>query len=256
MALASCFTNARLNVKRDLGVRNLQSFVNLCKSMRLDISSGFSSLTSWITLFWIVESSLLPCGRGTLNSFKTPSQLRMVVALWVFLVPDTPPFSDLMGCLKKVKRNALVRNLLRQSNALWIYKPLNSRPTPLQMPTCWQFCSDYSRWSLYGIPCQRFSWWHHSCSCQLKTETGRYEKIPSNERICYFCNSNKTEHEHPFILDCKAYSKIRDIFFSKIELRLPNFKSLSHNNLVAHFMNSSHYLINRQLVYLSRNDSN
>ena len=46
MALASCFKNARLNVKRDLGVRNLQSFVDLCKSMRLDISSGFSSLTS------------------------------------------------------------------------------------------------------------------------------------------------------------------------------------------------------------------
>ena len=155
MALASCFTNARLDVKRDLGVRNLQSFVDLCKSMRLDISSGFSSLTSWITLFSILESSLLPCGRGTLKSFKTPSQLRMVVTLWVFFLPT-----------------------------LFV------------------------------------SWWHHSCSHQLRTETGRYEKIPSNERICSFCNSNKSEDENHFILDCKACSKIRDVFFSKIEFQI------------------------------------
>ena len=69
MALSSCFTNARLNVKRDLGVPNLQSIVDLCESMRLDISSGFFSLTFRITVFSIVESSLLPCGRGTLNIF-------------------------------------------------------------------------------------------------------------------------------------------------------------------------------------------
>ena len=70
MVLASYFTNAWLNVKRVLEVRNLQSIVDLCKSMRLDISSGFFSLTSRITLFSIVESSLLPCGRGTLNIFR------------------------------------------------------------------------------------------------------------------------------------------------------------------------------------------
>ena len=81
MALASCFTSARLNVKRDLGVRNLQSIVDLCKSMRLDISSGFFSLISRITVFSIVESSLLSCGQGALNIFWTPSQLRMMVTL-------------------------------------------------------------------------------------------------------------------------------------------------------------------------------
>ena len=56
MALASCFTYAQLNVKRDLGVRNLQSIVDLCKSMRSEISSGFFSLISRITVFSIVES--------------------------------------------------------------------------------------------------------------------------------------------------------------------------------------------------------
>ena len=31
------------------------------------------------------------------------------------------------------------------------------------------------------------------------------------------CNSNNSEDENHFLLDCKAYSKIRDVFFSKIE---------------------------------------
>ena len=69
MALASYFTNTRLNVKRDLGGQNLQSIVDVCKSMRLDVSSDFFSLTSTITVFSIIESTLLPCWQGTLNIF-------------------------------------------------------------------------------------------------------------------------------------------------------------------------------------------
>ena len=30
---------------------------------------------------------------------------------------------------------------------------------------------------------------------QLRIETGRYENIPRNERICHFCTSNKIEDE-------------------------------------------------------------
>ena len=57
-------------------------------------------------------------------------------------------------------------------------------------------------------------------SHQLRIETGRYEKIPRDERICYFCTGNKTEDENHFLLDCKAYSQIRDVFFSKRENQL------------------------------------
>ena len=63
-----------------------------------------------------------------------------------------------------------------------------------------------------------------SMSSLLKTDSGRYEEIPRNERICSFGNSNKIEDESHFLLDCKADSKIRDIFFSKIELKIPNLK--------------------------------
>ena len=85
-------------------------------------------------------------------------------------------------------------------------------------------------------------------SHQLRIETGRYENIPRNERICHFCTSNKIEDENHFLLDCKAYSQIRDIFFSKLETKIPDFKSLSHDTLISLLMNSSDYLINCQLI--------
>ena len=88
----------------------------------------------------------------------------------------------------------------------------------------------------------------YSVRIQLRIETGRYEKIPRNERICSFCTSNKIEHQNHSLLDCKAYSQIRDIFFSKLETKIPDFKSLSHDTLISLLMNSSDYLINCQLV--------
>ena len=42
-----------------------------------------------------------------------------------------------------------------------------------------------------------------------------------------FFGSNKIEDENHFLLDCKAYSQIRDIFFSKLENEIPDLKSLS-----------------------------
>ena len=85
-------------------------------------------------------------------------------------------------------------------------------------------------------------------SHQLRIETGRYEKIPRDERICYSCTSNKIEDESHFLLECKAYSQIGDTFFSKLETKIPDFKSLSHDTLISLLMNSSDYFINCQLV--------
>ena len=61
-------------------------------------------------------------------------------------------------------------------------------------------------------------------------------------------SQDKIEDENHFLLDCEAYSQIRDIFFSKLETKIPDFKSLSHDTLTSLLMNSSDYLINCQLV--------
>ena len=55
-------------------------------------------------------------------------------------------------------------------------------------------------------------------SRKLRIETGRYDKIPRDERLCSLCNCNKIEDETHFLLDCPSYSSIRDRFFSKILL--------------------------------------
>ena len=56
-----------------------------------------------------------PTSNTELSNIANNIIMKMTVSVFG---PDTPPLSDLTGCLKKVKRNALVRNLLRQSNAL------------------------------------------------------------------------------------------------------------------------------------------
>ena len=43
--------------------------------------------------------------------------------------------------------------------------------------------------------------------------------------------AREIEDETHFLLDCKAYSQIRDIFFSKLEIKIPDFTSLSHDTL-------------------------
>ena len=65
--------------------------------------------------------------------------------------------------------------------------------------------------------------------------------------VTLICTSNKIEDENHFLLDCKAYSQIRDIF-SKLETKIPDFTSLSHDTSISLLMSSSDYLINRQLV--------
>ena len=85
-------------------------------------------------------------------------------------------------------------------------------------------------------------------SHKLRIETGRYDKIPREERLCNLCNSNKIEDETHFLLDCPRYSLIRDMFFSKIESKIPFLRLLSHETLISHLMNSTDYYINIQLI--------
>jgi hypothetical protein len=58
-------------------------------------------------------------------------------------------------------------------------------------------------------------------SHKLQVETGRHLDIPRENRICKLCTLNKVEDEEHFILECPAYSKIRnDAFQGKdVELR-------------------------------------
>ena len=92
------------------------------------------------------------------------------------------------------------------------------------------------------------------CFCELKVQhfvqstVQHLLKNPHIERILFFCNSNEIKDKKDFS-DCKAYSQIRDVFFSKIGIKIPDLKSLSHDTLFSiDLTNSSDYLINCRLV--------
>ena len=59
-------------------------------------------------------------------------------------------------------------------------------------------------------------------------ETGRYDNIPSDERLCGLCNCNRIEDETRLLLDCQSFSSIREMFFSKLEPKIPFLRLQSH----------------------------
>ena len=87
--------------------------------------------------------------------------------------------------------------------------------------------------------------------CQnLSVETGRYDKIPLDERIFPLCSGNKIEDETHLSLESQRYSSMRDIFLSKIETKIDDIRKLSHENLISisQLMNSIDYCVNFRLI--------
>ena len=82
----------------------------------------------------------------------------------------------------------------------------------------------------------------------LRVETGRYDKIALDERICPLCSGNKIEDETHLLLDCQRYSSMRDIFLSKIETKIDDIRKLSHKNFISQLMNSNDYYVNLRLI--------
>ena len=85
-------------------------------------------------------------------------------------------------------------------------------------------------------------------SHKLRIETGRYDNLPRGERLCNLCNCNRIEDETHFLLDCPSFSSIRDMFFSKVEPKIPFLRLQSQESLLSHLMNSTDYFINIQLI--------
>ena len=51
-----------------------------------------------------------------------------------------------------------------------------------------------------------------------------------------------------YLLDCLSFSSIREMFFSKLEPKIPLLRLQSHETLLLHVMNSTDYFINIQLI--------
>jgi hypothetical protein len=65
-----------------------------------------------------------------------------------------------------------------------------------------------------------------SCTLPIHIETGRFAKIPLNERVCVFCHKNQVEDEKHFLLDCDLYNDLRFNLFQHMCILDNDFMNL------------------------------
>ena len=68
----------------------------------------------------------------------------------------------------------------------------------------------------------------------IQIETGRFSKLPLNERICEFCTSAEIEDEAHFLFRCENYTRQRDAFLNKIGIHhdIENISSPEFTRLI------------------------
>lgn len=80
--------------------------------------------------------------------------------------------------------------------------------------------------------------------CKLRTsthklliETGRYNKVPRNERICKNCTLSEIEDETHFLTRCTKFSHDRGVLFNLISSRVNQFSNLSDKDKLFWLLN-------------------
>ena len=73
----------------------------------------------------------------------------------------------------------------------------------------------------------------------LKVETGRFNNIPLEYRLCEFCDKNNIEDESHFLLYCSRYENLRIQLFQKAIMIHPHFNELNTHEKLKLLMNST-----------------
>ena len=73
----------------------------------------------------------------------------------------------------------------------------------------------------------------------LRIETGRYQNIPREFRLCLMCNENVCEDETHFMFDCALYDNIRCNYFSKLTEYFPDFTEYTILDKLTTMMNEN-----------------
>ena len=77
---------------------------------------------------------------------------------------------------------------------------------------------------------------------RLVIETGRFNKITRNERLCRFCkneNISDIEDEKHVLFRCIRFYNIRNELFASVKKHCFNFDSLNEENQFIYHLNSS-----------------
>ena len=85
----------------------------------------------------------------------------------------------------------------------------------------------------------------------MAVETGRFNNIPIEYRLCTFCHENVLEDEIHFLLFCSAYNDLRnDLLLKTIEIE-PGFSFLTIENKLKLLMSPSIVKFTTKFLYNS-----
>ena len=76
----------------------------------------------------------------------------------------------------------------------------------------------------------------------------RYNQNTINNRNYPFYGSNQIEDEIHFLFNCAKYSFIRNNFYNKVKILIPNITQLSVNALISETDKHIYYYINLQFM--------
>ena len=74
---------------------------------------------------------------------------------------------------------------------------------------------------------------------KLMIGLARYNQNTINNRNYPFYGSNQIEDEIHFLFNCAKYSFIRNNFYNKVKILIPNITQLSVNALISELINTS-----------------
>ena len=60
----------------------------------------------------------------------------------------------------------------------------------------------------------------------LRLETGRYERLPEDQRLCFSCPDSIENEEH-VLLKCPIHNNLRENMFTVLKSEFPNMEHLS-----------------------------
>ncbi len=64
-------------------------------------------------------------------------------------------------------------------------------------------------------------------TARLRIETGWYERLPVEQRVCEVCDSDNVEDEMHFLISCNVFTQERTKLFTHVSQFVGNFNELS-----------------------------
>ena len=135
-------------------------------------------------------------------------------------------------CLRKAKEILLTKEIVK-----WNESVINMDKLRTYQMFKWDFGVENYVSTLLSKRHRSFLAQFRSGILPLKIETGRFQNIPIDKRICTLCNQDSIEDEIHFLLECDFYSSERQNLFRSAEANHENFSEIENDVKLTILMN-------------------